>query len=145
LSQGDHGRGLFELLDTDRDNRLSPRELKNAWKALAPWDTDGDGCISRTEVPRQFQLTLAQGRPVTNGRFAEPANRGGITVNKARSGPLWFRKMDRNADGLLSRNEFLGSDEDFDKIDTDHDGFIDEKEAEAADALMRKKAEDKSK
>jgi Ca2+-binding EF-hand superfamily protein len=145
LSQGDHGRGLFELLDTDRDNRLSPRELKNAWKTLAPWDTDGDGCIARSEVPRQFQLTLSQGRPVVNARFAESANRGAPTVNKARSGPLWFRKMDRNADGLVSRNEFLGSDEDFDKIDTDHDGFIDEKEAEAADALLRKKAEDKGK
>ena len=37
--------------------------------------------------------------------------------------------------------EFLGSDEDFDKIDTNHDGLIDEKEAEAADEWFRKRVE----
>jgi Ca2+-binding EF-hand superfamily protein len=139
LTQGDQGRGLFELIDTNRDGRLSPRELKNAWKTLEPWDLDGDGCISRNEIPRRLQLIISHGRPASNSPAAAPAV--APVVSKARSGPLWFRKMDRNGDGDVSRKEFLGSDEDFDRIDTDHDGLISEKEAVAADEWFRKKLE----
>ena len=46
--------------------------------------------------------------------------------------PLWFQKMDRTRDGDVSRREFLGTDEEFRRIDTDGDGLIDAKEAEAA-------------
>jgi Ca2+-binding EF-hand superfamily protein len=139
LTQGDQGRGLFELIDTNRDGRLSPRELKNAWKTLEPWDLDGDGCISRNEIPRRLQLIISHGRPASNSPAAAPAV--SPVVSKARAGPLWFRKMDRNGDGDVSRKEFLGTDEDFDRIDTDHDGLISEKEAVAADEWFRKKLE----
>jgi hypothetical protein len=54
-------------------------------------------------------------------------------------GPVWFRKMDRNGDGDVSRREFLGTPEEFDKIDTDHDGLISVEEAERYDELMRAK------
>jgi hypothetical protein len=46
--------------------------------------------------------------------------------------------MDRNRDGDVSRKEFIGTDEDFRKIDTDGDGLISLEEALKADALMRK-------
>jgi hypothetical protein len=56
-----------------------------------------------------------------------------------RSGPLWFRKMDRNHDGDVSRREFLGTDEQFRKIDRDGDGLISLEEANRAEELFRKK------
>ena len=62
---------------------------------------------------------------------------------KPARGPAWFRKMDVNGDGDVSRREFLGSKEDFDRIDTDHDGIITLEEAEAFDAKMREKSGEK--
>jgi len=47
---------------------------------------------------------------------------------------LELRKKDRNGNGDVSHNEFIGSRADFDSIDTDHDGLISLDEAEAADA-----------
>jgi hypothetical protein len=46
--------------------------------------------------------------------------------------------MDRNHDGDVSRREFLGTDEEFRKIDADGDGLISLDEAERYDAQLRK-------
>jgi Ca2+-binding EF-hand superfamily protein len=53
---------------------------------------------------------------------------------------MWFRKMDRNADGDVSRSEFLGTKAEFDAIDTDKDGLISLEEAEAYDKQNRPEA-----
>jgi Ca2+-binding EF-hand superfamily protein len=128
------GRGLFALLDANNDGRLSVRELRTAWDRLKVFDRDGDGRISKKELPRQFQLVLNPGPPNFNAVRPLPTN----TPLPTR-GPVWFRKMDRNGDGDVSWREFLGSREDFDRIDTDGDGLISVEEAEKADAWYRKK------
>jgi hypothetical protein len=46
--------------------------------------------------------------------------------------PAWFRHADFNSDGDISRREFLGSAEQFSKLDANRDGFIDPQEASAA-------------
>ncbi len=51
--------------------------------------------------------------------------------------PDWFRNLDRNTDGVLTRAEFLGTDEQFRRTDTDGDGLISPAEATAADAWFR--------
>jgi hypothetical protein len=51
--------------------------------------------------------------------------------------------MDRNGDGDVSKREWLGSMEDFKKIDTDGDGLISVEEAEKADAWFREKMKEK--
>jgi Ca2+-binding EF-hand superfamily protein len=140
LTVTDRGHRLFEMLDADHDGRLGPRELRAAWARLAPWDRNGDDCITEAEVPRQFQLTLSQGPLRLGGGPDQPFGfrPQGPPIDRRR-GPLWFRKMDRNRDGDVSRAEFLGSLEDFKRIDTDGDGLIDPEEAERADAWFRKK------
>src|SRR5262249_50869651 len=147
LSVADHGAGLFELIDANRDGRLSVRELRTAWERIAPWDKAQAGTIGRDQIPRQYSLTVRQG-VTDDARFRRAAIRqGGMrgpqSANSGR-GPLWFRKMDRNGDGDVSMREWMGSMEDFKKIDTDGDGLISAEEAEKADAWYREKLNEKT-
>jgi Ca2+-binding EF-hand superfamily protein len=149
LTLTDNGKALFELLDSDNTGRLTVRKLRSAWARLAPYDLNNRGCIERDEVPQQFQMTLGQG-PVT-GNVQDPnmpmVRQPGVQPPPppARSprGPAWFRKMDVNGDGDVSPREFLGTREEFQRIDKDGDGLISVEEAEAYDAEMRAKKNDK--
>jgi Ca2+-binding EF-hand superfamily protein len=150
LTASDQGRGLFDLLDTNRDGRLSVREIRQAPKLIEQLDREGKGYITLKDIPRSYQLTIGEG-PLGGGfgRARFVAVGGGFGGRRGRPplpapvGPLWFRKMDRNRDGDVSRKEWLGTDEDFRKIDTDGDGLISLEEAEKADALFRKLKESK--
>ncbi len=139
LTVVDRATSLFEFLDADHDGRLSPRELRTAWTRLSPWDHENRGYIERGQVPRQFQLVLNYGQSrasisQTQQAYAE------LPLFRDRSrGPVWFRKMDRNGDGDVSQAEFLGTLEQFRRIDSDGDGLLDVREAERADQRLRKK------
>jgi Ca2+-binding EF-hand superfamily protein len=123
----DRGRNLFGLLDTDGDGRLSRRELRRAWPRLAPWGEE----MTQSTVPHLYRLTLSRGEPIDRGN-------GQFLRHQPTRGPVWFRKMDLNGDGDVSRAEWLGSAEDFLKIDTDGDGLIDLEEAIRADGWFRR-------
>lgn len=142
IQVGEGGQGLFEVLDADRDGRLSVKELRTAWDRLSAWDRKGTGAISRTDIPRQLEVTLSRGvagfgRQRAMAMMANPNQ----PVRRPNRGPLWFRKMDRNGDGVLSPREFLGTAEDFKKLDTNGDGFIDAEEAERAAESLGKRAD----
>jgi Ca2+-binding EF-hand superfamily protein len=129
------GRGLFSLLDADRDGQLSVRELRGAATRLAPLARSGG--VSLRKMPTQIHIVVSQGTPAyrlvpTLGFFA-PAG-----LPRPPRGPLWFRKMDRNGDGDVSPREFLGSRAAFDRLDLDKDGLISVEEAEQADWALRK-------
>ncbi len=71
-------------------------------------------------IARTFRRTSSQQQFVNQNQNRVPV---------PQKGPVWFRKMDRNADGDVSRAEFLGTKAEFDAIDTDHDGLISLEEA----------------
>jgi Ca2+-binding EF-hand superfamily protein len=131
-------RGLFDLIDTNRDGRLSVRELRDAVKLLERLDRNGDGFLDPTEVPRTYQATLSQG-PFGGSQFGGQFDPSQLfkSLPETTAGPLWFRKMDLNRDGDVSRREFIGTKEEFDRIDTDGDGLISAMEADRYDALKR--------
>jgi Ca2+-binding EF-hand superfamily protein len=135
LTVSELGRGLFELLDADRDARLSVRELRTAWERLAPYDRGG--AVAKADVPRQYQVTVSLGRSF---RVRFSANPAGSTPRPAERGPLWFRKMDRNGDGDVSPREFLGTAEEFRRLDLDGDGLVSADEAERFEAGLNGQA-----
>jgi Ca2+-binding EF-hand superfamily protein len=145
LEISDQSRGLFDLLDTNRDGRLSIREMRQAPKLLAQFDRTGKGHLTREDVPRSYRIEVRRG-PLSQGglgginavveRYLTPYARSEPELPQR--GPLWFRKMDRNRDGDVSRKEFLFGDELFRLIDTDGDGLISLEEAEKAEGILGK-------
>lgn len=116
----DGGHGLFELLDTNHDGALSVRELRNAWDRVREAGCVTDGVSDRSKFPRMLIAAASRGYPVTFG-------------TDLRRGPAWFRAMDRNGDGDVSRREFTGPADVFDKLDLDKDGLLSPEEAEKAE------------
>ncbi|MBN9518353.1 EF-hand domain-containing protein [bacterium] len=130
---------FFQLLDENRDGRLSVRELRTAWDRLSVLEPPD-------EAGRVEAVTKAAIQPAAFLRLTRTADRNFPTLVTGaaptpaaqQSGPLWFRKMDRNGDGDVSRAEFLGTRAEFDAMDADRDGLISRAEAEAFDRAARK-------
>jgi Ca2+-binding EF-hand superfamily protein len=128
LTTDDQGRAIFRILDLDRDRRLGAREVMRTVDRAMSWDADGDSRVSPDEIPYHFLVTIARsGLPGLTGDAAARTMGAGSTA-----GPEWFQKMDRNRDGDVSRREFLGPRDQFDRFDRDKDGLIDADEAGAA-------------
>ncbi|MCE9532518.1 MAG: hypothetical protein K8T89_15575, partial [Planctomycetes bacterium] len=124
---------LFALLDANGDGRLSVREMRTAWERLKTLEPGGQ-FISKSALKPQAWLRFTMSRQMNQGLVGTNYN---PMVQPPTKGPLWFRKMDRNSDGDVSRAEFPGRTEDFDKLDLDHDGLIGLDEAEAAEKVFR--------
>jgi Ca2+-binding EF-hand superfamily protein len=136
----DVGQGLFDLIDTNHDGKLSIREMRAMPKLIDQLDRNKDGCLSLEEIPRSYRVSFSEGRANIGAyQFSVVTRSMGGRSPMPEKGPTWFRKMDRNGDGDVSRSEFLGTDEQFRAIDTDGDGLISLEEAEAYDRKMRAK------
>jgi Ca2+-binding EF-hand superfamily protein len=128
----DTGRGFFEALDTNGDGRLSMREMKAATKSLQKMARRNADKLSPEDPVRNFHIEFVRGyyelfRPTDQMMTQTPS-----FERPATAGPIWFQRMDRNNDGDLTWNEFLGPREVFHRIDKDGDGLIDPQEAAAA-------------
>jgi Ca2+-binding EF-hand superfamily protein len=135
------GHGLFDLLDRNRDGKLSLREIRGAARLLAELGAGKEG-LSRADVPESYQVAVG----LSQASFNRFGGRGTfslrglplLALDWSRPGLVWFDKMDRNRDGDVSPKEFLGSREDFRRIDADGDGLISLEEALRAEELFRR-------
>jgi Ca2+-binding EF-hand superfamily protein len=118
---------LFEALDINADGRLGEREISTAPERLLARDKNGDGALSGDELPTSMSVAFMRSEPPNMNAFYIPEDAATPQSGNAKSG--WFAQADFNGDGDISRREFLGSLDQFAKLDTNQDGFISPDEA----------------
>lgn len=123
------GSPLMRQVDADNDHRLSLREIEAIAPLLTSLDRDGDGTVRLNEVPvpLRFTVTLGAHAHTLLGQAAASATASGST--NTTHAPPWFASMDLNRDGDLTAAEFLGTQEQFNQLDLDHDQRISTSEA----------------
>ncbi len=113
---------VFAALDADGDGSLSAEEIAKAPQSLAALDKDGNGTIAFAEI-QQPQPPLAM--------VAKPG------PDPAR---IWQRLLmaDKDGDGRLSAEEAPERlQRNFERVDTNKDGFVEESEFKSSVARMR--------
>jgi Ca2+-binding EF-hand superfamily protein len=128
----DTGYGFFMALDANADGRVSVREMRHAPSSLNQLDRDGQAGVSEKEPVRHFHIEFVRGSYQLFGPSEQLVAQTPAFQQRRPTGPIWFQRMDRNNDGDLTWNEFLGPREVFHKLDSDQDGMIDPQEAAKA-------------
>ncbi len=129
----DTGRGFFESLDANGDGRISMREMKSAGKVLQNLARRTTDKLAPDDPARNFHIEFMRGSYFLFKMGEQSAVPVTSFEQRTPIGPSWFQRMDRNNDGDLTWNEFLGPREVFHRIDKDGDGLIDPQEAFGAD------------
>lgn len=125
----DQEDALFSALDTDGDGRLSQREVRQVPDRLRGMDRNQDGLVQTHEIPGSMVVGFVRGNSDQDPQlFAAPAVVGDPVADQ----PKWFRGMDANADGEISRREFFGTQDRFATLDKNQDGYLSVDEAAAA-------------
>lgn len=135
---------LAKLTDSNHDGKIDQQEYRNLLAqardsalsavprtagSFAAADKNGDGKIARDEftgLPGMFLRADANGdgflTPEEATRFRDAAASGKLP-GRNQFGPR-FQAMDKNGDHKLSREEFTGLPANFDRMDTDKNGFL---------------------
>lgn len=109
---------MFEIIDSNKNGRISFRELDDAAKRFKTWDGNEDAFVAQTELPRNYSLTIA------SGNLTKVNSGVGRTEGSSSPSPQWFTRMDRNQDGEVALREFVGPLSYFKNYDRNNDGIL---------------------
>ncbi|RCS43543.1 hypothetical protein DTL42_18780 [Bremerella cremea] len=127
----DTGNGFFQMLDANDDGRISIRELRECEQRLVGVAGE-DNTINPSRLAKSFRIEFERGGVSLFGRVDRPDAQSPAVPLRNQAGPIWFQRMDRNGDGDLTWDEFLGPREVFEQLDADQDGLLDPTEAAQA-------------
>ncbi len=144
----------MQVLDTDRDGRISKEELSAAAEKFAELDSNDDGQLDPHELfgpppgergPRGEARKGRKRRVAESGKKPEGAKKR-RKPRKGNAGAKLFKKLDKDGDGAISRDEAPKKlKRRFDKLDTNSDGEIDQAEFKKAAQQRGKKKQRKQK
>jgi len=129
-------------MDKDGDGKISREEFTGPPPLFQRLDADKDGFVSREEVAKLIGPTA--GKPAAESPGAKPEPAKGAVPAGAR--PIFQRlmAMDKDGDGKISKEEFQGRPQLFERLDANKDGFISKDEIAKA-RPQKKDAEAKPK
>ncbi len=125
----DQSDRLFEYLDVDSNGVLGEREIVEATSWMRAADTNTDGQLVSEELPYSLVVAFLRAESPSERSFYVP--KVGESSASRSGAPAWFLQADLNGDGDISLTEFLGSQNQFEMLDADRDGFITAAEAAA--------------
>ena len=118
---------VWTLLDENRDEQLSERELTSAVDKVRAARGEQAAWVRGT-LPRRLHFEVR--RSAANDLRGQPVPiRVNVAGQKNDAAPAWFVQLDRNGDSEVSWREFLGSRDQFDALDHNQDGFLESSEA----------------
>ncbi len=123
------GDPLLRTVDRDQDGRLTSRERKALTEYVTRLDVNRDGQLSAREIPVPIRLAITLGPRVHQLLARSTLAARTVAPREVPTAPDWFTSSDLNKDGDLSRNEFIGTSDVFQRLDTDNDGRISVAEA----------------
>jgi Ca2+-binding EF-hand superfamily protein len=96
----------FAVIDSDRDGRIVRREWQFDRAVFDAADANRDGALSRAEFRSQRRTATANRADADTFRSFDIDGSGALTGNEWAASDADFRTLDRNRDGLISRDEF---------------------------------------
>ena len=113
---------LFRALDRDGDWRLSKIERRSCQEVIASLDLDSNGTLEASELPILMRVCIGRGasahKPLLEAVSIVNQSDRVDQAKRKNLAPQWFVSMDEDGDLNLTREEFLGNRESFNKIDT---------------------------
>ncbi len=119
----DSSDAVFDWFDTNRDGRLDFQEIQAGKVHLQHLLGTGERSLPADQLPDSMLVVFARGNlENADALFVPPPPKPQTATTGERPG--WFLGMDTNQDGMLSRREFIGTEEHFLQFDTNNDGYV---------------------
>jgi len=124
----------FDETDANKDGFITQAEIAAHRAArFATQDTDGSGDLSKEELSAHMKAKAAErGRTLNDKRAARRIDR-------------MFKRLDKDANGVLTLAELPTRDKRFDRVDANDDGKISRAEADSAKSKRQSKRKEKRK
>jgi Ca2+-binding EF-hand superfamily protein len=128
----------FKALDKNGDGKVSSSEFTGPEPMFARLDADKDGFVTQDEVSKLLSnVQQGVGQPANAPKPAETVKPTETPKPKSAETPLAktgaatkaqaarrIMAMDKDGDGKISKAEFLGRPERFERLDANKDGFL---------------------